>query len=366
MGSPGNLGRVGRPLGGANSAPWFTAAALAAIDGADSGVKLPGLIADFRAGRTSITTVPTGSIAAATAAQVGVMAPCQFSDIFTFTRSSVKNVINSSGAYVSIAVDAVPYDYTNGVQQLLLEGAATNVFLNSAVGGTQSVTTTAVAYVLSFYGTGSITCSGTSTTVLNGTGANNRVQATFTPTAGTLTLTVSGSITNVQLETGVVASSYITTTGAAVTRAADVCQLSAKALAVLARTAAAVTVQGRGLSGTLGRMVGGAAGSIVMSINAAQTAMRGGTTSFINWGSFTAPMPAHGNTLGWNGSGKSGSYNGSTIVTDAVAMDATLSSAFLGNDSGGTSPANGWYDRLIVYPFKPTDASIVSKAAAYT
>ncbi len=86
--------------------------------------------------------------------------------------------------------------------------ARKNLLLATETLATQSVASVAVQYVLSFYGTGSVTLSGTATQVLNGTGANSRVSVSFTPTAGTLTLTVSGSVTKAQLEPGSVAGPY--------------------------------------------------------------------------------------------------------------------------------------------------------------
>lgn len=110
---------------------------------------------------------------------------------------------------------------------ILLEGSRTNLFLNSSVGVTQSITVTAAAHTLSFRGTGTITLSGVSVAgPLVGTGANNRVTLTFTPTAGSLTLTVTGSCTNVQLEAGAFATSWIPTAGASVVRNADVLTVS--------------------------------------------------------------------------------------------------------------------------------------------
>lgn len=80
--------------------------------------------------------------------------------------------------------------------------ARVNMLLNSATMSTQNVTTVATSYKLSFTGTGTVTLSGTSTAgPLVGTGATDRVSLTFTPTAGTLTLTVSGSVTLADLRT---------------------------------------------------------------------------------------------------------------------------------------------------------------------
>jgi len=55
---------------------------------------------------------------------------------------------------------------------------------------------------------------------------SNRVTLTFTPTAGSLILTVSGSCTNGQLEQGAYATSYIPTTTSTVTRNVDIMTLN--------------------------------------------------------------------------------------------------------------------------------------------
>lgn len=84
-----------------------------------------------------------------------------------------------------------------------------NTLLATETLATQSVTVTAAARTLSFYGTGTITLSGASTAgPLVGTGASNRVSLTFTPTAGSLTLTVTGSVTRAQLELGTTDTNY--------------------------------------------------------------------------------------------------------------------------------------------------------------
>jgi hypothetical protein len=84
-----------------------------------------------------------------------------------------------------------------------------NLLLATDTLATQSVTVAAVAHTLSFTGTGTVTLSGASTAgPLVGTGASNRVSLTFTPTAASLTLTVSGSVTLAQLEIGSTATNY--------------------------------------------------------------------------------------------------------------------------------------------------------------
>ena len=67
---------------------------------------------------------------------------------------------------------------------LLIEDSRTNLLLNSGTLATQNVTTTAAEHTISFYGTGSIVLSGSATDTLAGTGIDDRVDLTFTPTCG--------------------------------------------------------------------------------------------------------------------------------------------------------------------------------------
>lgn len=83
-----------------------------------------------------------------------------------------------------------------------------NLLVNTDALATQGRVVTNVAHTLSFKGTGSIARSGASTGTLAGTGANDRVSVTFTPSAGTQTLTVTGSVTEAQLEVGSAVTPY--------------------------------------------------------------------------------------------------------------------------------------------------------------
>ena len=153
----------------------------------------------------------------------------------TFTRSgNTATYTNSSGVITAINADLPRFDYnptTLICQGLLIEETRTNILLNSLINGTilstQIVTTSATAYTLSFYGTGSIVLTGTHSATVAGTGVYpSRKTYTFTPTAGALTCTVTGSVQYAQLETGSFATSFIPTSVASVTRNADVATMT--------------------------------------------------------------------------------------------------------------------------------------------
>jgi hypothetical protein len=153
--------------------------------------------------------------------------------LVTFTRASSGTYVDSAGVLQTAATDVPRFDHnptTGESLGLLVEEQRTNLLLNSATLSTQLVTVAAAANTLSFYGTGTVTLTGVSTAgPLVGTGANDRVSLTFTPIVGVLVLTVSGSVTNAQLEAGAFPTSYIPTTTAAVTRSADVASITGSA-----------------------------------------------------------------------------------------------------------------------------------------
>jgi hypothetical protein len=169
---------------------------------------------------------------------------------FALTRTgAAATAMNADGSTFTTYAANTPR-FNGSARGLLIEGPRTNLFLNSATGVTQNVTVTAALHALSFVGTGSVTLTGTSTAgPLAGTGANNRVQLTFTPTAGTLTLTVAGDVRAVNLELvgaslGGASTSWIVTTGASVARGADLCSASLASLGIPPTGACTIVMRG--------------------------------------------------------------------------------------------------------------------------
>lgn len=145
----------------------------------------------------------------------------------TLTRSeNTATRINASGIIETVNANLPRFDYdpvTLACKGLLIEESRKNLLLNTQSLATQNVTVTAVAHTLSFYGTGQVVLSGTHLATVIGTGAYpSRQTYTFTPTAGTLTITVTGTVQYAQIEAGAFATSYIPNAGSQNTRNADV------------------------------------------------------------------------------------------------------------------------------------------------
>lgn len=148
---------------------------------------------------------------------------------FTVTRAGTSTRVNLAGAIELVTANRPRFDYdpvTRALKGLLIEESRTNLLLNSLLNGTalstQTVSVSATQYTLSFYGSGTVTLSGAYSGSLVGSGAYPaRSTLTFTPSAGSLVLTVTGTVQFANLEAGGFATSFIPTAGASVTRNPD-------------------------------------------------------------------------------------------------------------------------------------------------
>lgn len=157
-------------------------------------------IQSISAGSVSLTfeggtaTTPTYSAAGTYSSRIAATAT---GNLFLYNRSASTTAVISN---ISVK-EIIGYHATQSITASRPTlSARKNILVATETLATQSVTTLAAKYCLSFWGTGSITLSGTSTGVLQGTGAGNRVWVEFTTTAGTLTLTVAGTVSKAQLE----------------------------------------------------------------------------------------------------------------------------------------------------------------------
>ena len=145
----------------------------------------------------------------------------------SFTRASTGWELSQAPAVKSYTNNAPrwSYDADGNLLGLRLENAATRLnTIAAAPTNPENVTVSAVAHTISFYGTGSMVLSGAHAATVNGAGAlPARASYTFTPSAGTLTLTPSGDVQHLQVEAGPFATTPILGEGSQVTRAADVC-----------------------------------------------------------------------------------------------------------------------------------------------
>lgn len=153
--------------------------------------------------------------------KIYALKPNDGSGDLSITRNTTATRINQYGVRETVPANTVRIDYSNGKPCFLIEPQRTNLVYPSAIATTQVRAVTAVIHTLSFYGTGTVTLSGAFSGSLVGTGTNNRVSLTFTPTAGDLTLTVTGTVNDWQLEAGSNATSVIPTVTGSVTRNGD-------------------------------------------------------------------------------------------------------------------------------------------------
>lgn len=167
-----------------------------------------------------------GQIRVGTASQssnIALLLPTAEGAFFTATTTTTHIYFGTGVGATTVVYDNISVKELPGNHRTQATVAARPLYALHPVGGvrnelvstdtlaTQDVTVTAAERTLSFKGTGTVTLSGASTAgPLVGTGAEDIVSLTFTPTAGTLTLTVTGTVEEAQLELGASRTNYQT------------------------------------------------------------------------------------------------------------------------------------------------------------
>lgn len=291
-------------------------------------------------------------------------------DILTLTNAStIRTYTDTAGMVQTAPANTHRISYASGVAELMLEGSATNLLLASEAPATQGVSVTAQTYTLSFYGSGTVALSGAYAGSKSGA-ASGRSTLTFTASAGTLTVTPSGSVSKWQMETGSVASSYIPTTVSAVTRPADLCQLTPAAAAILQGGAAALAWRGDVRAAVANqRLVGLGSATLLRQGDTNQIAFDGrGGASVLSLTPTNSVPGIQGLCVGWGAAGRIGQNVGGSVVSDANQITDALSTVYLGT-SGGMSAGSVYRIRQLVawsMPARPSSAGVTSQARVAT
>ena len=144
-----------------------------------------------------------------------------FENLLNFERASVATYYDADGVLQTAAIDEPRLDHDPVTLEplgLLVEEERINILLNSDLPADQSVTLTAGQYTLSAWGAGSVSVGAYGS-------ASDGTPLTFTATAGSESIVITGDIDRFQLEAGGFDTSYIPTTGAPATRSPDICSV---------------------------------------------------------------------------------------------------------------------------------------------
>ena len=243
--------------------------------------------------------------------------------------ASATSYIPTTSAAVTRTADSLTYPLSGQVDY--------NLLLNSYVPATQSVTCTATAYTLALTGTGSVTLSGAGSGTLSGTGTS-MVLLHFTPSAGSVTFTVSGSVTSFGLfnSANTPLSIPLTTTVADSNSHGTFC-------ATLAASGAVGNGQYPGVSaydGTWNNLVGP---FVMPTLSGIVTFTKSSAVSFASYPTINAsPLAktAYRTSTSWKSGRVAGSTNGSAVTSGSgsgsgYAAPAALTGINVSSNNGG-------------------------------
>jgi len=170
-----------------------------------------------------------------------------------------------------------------------------------------------------------------------------------------------------QMEFGANPSSLIySIDGSDTTRPADKAQLTEPVAALLRRDEVSLLVQGQGFQGEGGRLVGDGSSRRIVGFGTSETAIYAGNANAVTIGEAARPLPAFGIAVANSipDSAKRGSFNSEAVVSNAFPLDSGFEEVFLGRDGAGRF-APGWFDKIVIWPFRMTDEDLQTKAEPY-
>jgi hypothetical protein len=296
----------------------------------------------------------------------------------TFTRTgNTATVTNSSGVIVGINADLPRFDFdpvTFVCRGLLIEESRTNALLNSLLDGTslatQTVVVTAAARTLSFYGTGQIVLSGAASATVTGTGAYpTRTTLTFTPSAGALILTVTGTVQFAQLELGSFNTSFIPTAATAVTRNADVATMTGTNFSDWFNAAEGTfsidcIINTKPAAQILMEMSDGTSNNRLQfqrdssSTNLTYASIVGGAipVNLSRTGAFVSDVGSI--CAAYKLDSYAVAVQGGSVATDTSGGVPPLDRLRIGATVAGTAPSSGWYQKISYYPQRLINAEV--------
>ncbi|CAB4136950.1 hypothetical protein UFOVP315_12 [uncultured Caudovirales phage] len=298
----------------------------------------------------------------------------------TFTRASTASCHDAAGQLYQLQTNQPCYDYnptTLEYRGLRVEGTTrTNLLTNTTAPSTQTVSSTAAIHTLSFSGSGSIVLSGTASATVAGPGVAypSRSTLSFTPTAGNLTVTVSGSVQFAQLEPGAFATSFIYGTTSNTVRAAELVEVSQTTFAEIyggfVNSAISVHAQAAPMyltanAGVFAFYDGTADEQLLVRLSGAGTL----STAFVADGTVTQASIGEGTQTMVSGTIARFStafsandfefiVNNAASGTDTSGTMPTVNALRLGWQPNGPTVGNFWYRRLYVVPYRLPSAAL--------
>lgn len=307
---------------------------------------------------------------------IRLVSPGAISPLFAVTRAgAVGSDITylDAGAANSFAANTPRFRRSTG--RLLIEEARTNAFLNSDAPATQSPTLGTGNFCLWLFGAGSATvAAGTATGTGFGVATQGSPVVFNLSVGGTVSVTIAGGPTRVQLENGDGPTSYIATAGATVTRNADVISMpyqpfmSLVAGSIVAK--ASIPQQAASVPRSLAMLWDGSNSNRAVLRNAGTVTLNGltvaGGVTQVNatTGNNYTPGTAFKSALAFDAAGASVVHSGGTVATGAGTLPTfTTGNLALLLGAGGLSsfgPLNGELESLDYFPVRLPDAQLAA------